>query len=55
MAKIQEKVLVVKLSKLLKDTDQEAEILDGASTEQLYAVLQELAGAGVLVEIESAE
>ena len=28
MAKIQEKILVVKLSKLLKDTDHEAPILD---------------------------
>ena len=54
MAKIQEKILVVKLSKLLKDSDQEAPILDGESTAQLQAVLEQLAGAGVLVEIEEA-
>jgi len=54
MAKIQEKILVVKLSKLLKDSDQEAPILDSESTAQLQAVLEQLAGAGVLVEIEEA-
>ena len=54
MAKIQEKVLVIKLSKLLKDTDQETPILDDDTLTQLYAVMQELAGAGVLVEMEEA-
>ena len=54
MAKIQEKVLVIKLSKLLKDTDQEIPILDDDTLTQLYAVMQELAGAGVLVEMEEA-
>ena len=54
MAKIQEKVLVVKLSKLLKDSDQETPILDDDTLTQLYAVMQELAGAGVLVELEEA-
>lgn len=54
MAKIQEKVLVIKLSKLLKDTDQETAILDDDTLTQLYAVMQELAGAGVLVEMEEA-
>lgn len=54
MAKIQEKILVVKLSKLLKDTDHEAPILDEESVAQLNAVFEQLAGAGVLVEIEEA-
>ena len=54
MAKIQEKVLVIKLSKLLKDSDTESPILDDETVTQLYAVLQELAGAGVLVEMEEA-
>jgi len=54
MAKIQEKVLVVKLSKLLKDSDTEAPILDQESVSQLQAVFEQLAGAGVLVEIEEA-
>lgn len=54
MAKIQEKVLVIKLSRLLRDNEQEADILDSDTVTQLYAVLQELAGAGVLVELEEA-
>lgn len=54
MAKIQEKVLVIKLSKLLRDADQESPILDDDTLTQLYAVMQELAGAGVLVEMEEA-
>ena len=54
MAKIQEKVLVIKLSKLLKDNDQETSILNDETLTQLYAVLQELAGAGVLVEMDEA-
>lgn len=54
MAKIQEKVLVIKLSKLLKDNDQEVAILDDETLVQLYQVIQELAGAGVLVELEEA-
>ena len=52
MAKIQEKVLVVKLSKLLKDSDNESPILDAESAGQLQAIFEQLAGAGVLVEIE---
>lgn len=54
MAKIQEKVLVIKLSKLLRDQDQETPILDNDTVTQLYAVIQELAGSGVLVEFEEA-
>jgi len=54
MAKIQEKVLVVKLSKLLKDSDTESPILNEESVDQLQAVFEQLAGAGVLVEIEEA-
>lgn len=54
MAKIQEKILVIKLSKLLKDSDQETPILDADTLNQLHAVMQELAGAGVLVEIDEA-
>ena len=54
MAKIQEKVLVIKLSKLLKDSDQETPILDPESIAQLQAVFEQLAGPGVLVEMEEA-
>jgi len=55
MAKIQEEVLVVKLSKLLRDTDTETPVLNEETYEQLHAVLQELAGSGVLVELQPAD
>ena len=54
MAKIQEKVLTIKLSKLLKDSDSESAILNDETLVQLYQVIQELAGSGVLVEMEEA-
>lgn len=54
MAKIQEKILTIKLSKLLKDTDSESVILNDETLVQLYQVIQELAGSGVLVEMEEA-
>lgn len=55
MAKLQEEVLVIKVSKLVKDTEKVGEIiLDHDAISSLEAVVQELAGAGVLVEIESA-
>jgi hypothetical protein len=38
----------------LKDSEQEAPILDDETIVQLYAVLQELAGPGTLVEMEEA-
>ena len=51
MAKLQEDTIAIKLSKLLKDTDHESPILTNETVEQLEIVLQELVGAGVLVEI----
>jgi hypothetical protein len=55
MAKLQEEVLVIKVSKLVKDTEKGGEIiLDHDAILSLEAVVQELAGAGVLVEIEAA-
>jgi hypothetical protein len=51
MAKLQEDAFAIKLSKLLKDTDQESPILTDETMAQLEMVLQELVGAGVLVEI----
>ena len=54
MAKLQEEVLVIKVSKLLKDTDVEQEILNPETVASLEAVVQELAGANTLVEIQVA-
>ena len=52
MAKIQEEIIVIKVSKLLRDSDSgSAQILDQDSVNSLAAVIQELAGENVLVEI----
>ena len=54
MAKLQEEVLVIKVSKMIRDNDVEAEILTADTVTSLEAVVQELAGANTLVEIQVA-
>jgi hypothetical protein len=54
MAKVQEEVVVIKVSKLLRDSDSEVAVLTDDVTASLEAVVQELAGAGALVEIQKA-
>jgi len=54
MAKLQEEVLVIKVSKMIRDNDVEAEILTSDTVASLEAVVQELAGANTLVEIQVA-
>lgn len=54
MAKLQEEVLVIKVSKMIRDTDAETEILNDETVASLEAVVQELAGANTLVEIQVA-
>jgi hypothetical protein len=54
MAKLHEEVLVVKVSKLLKDDDISSAILNTETVASLEAVVQELAGANALVEIQVA-
>jgi hypothetical protein len=54
MAKLHEEVLVVKVSKLLKDEDTPSSILTADTVASLEAVVQELAGANTLVEIQVA-
>lgn len=54
MAKLHEEVLVIKVSKLLKDTESAGEILNVETITSLEAVVQELAGANTLVEIQVA-
>ena len=54
MAKLHEEVIVVKVSKLLKDNDAESVILDNDTVVSIEAVVQELAGAGTLVEVQKA-
>ena len=52
MAKIHEEVVVIKLSKLVKDNSDDTGIVTNDLTDALTAVAEELAGTGVIVEIE---
>jgi hypothetical protein len=54
MAKLQEDTLVIKISKLIKDSDEAGTALTEDLITSLVAVVEELAGAGVLVEITAA-
>jgi len=54
MAKMIEDVLVIKLSKLVKDSDLDDTIVTEDIQTALEQVAQELAGNGVLVEVERA-
>ena len=54
MAKIHEEIVVIKLSKLVKDTDASTEIATSDIVTALQSVAEELAGAGVVVEAERA-
>ena len=54
MAKMQTETVIIAVTKLLKDSQQEDEILTAETVVSLEAVVQELAGAGVLVEINLA-
>ena len=54
MAKLHEEILVIKVSKLLKDAELAGEILNTETITSLEAVVQELAGANTLVEIQVA-
>ncbi len=51
MAKLNEEMVVIKISELLKDNQQATVILDDDMTANLEAVIQELAGADKLVEV----
>jgi hypothetical protein len=52
MAKLQEEIIVVKVSRLLRDSDDTSEpILNAQALENLEVVTQELVGEKVLVEI----
>ena len=51
MAKIQEEIILVKVSKLLKDSENSTPIMDPDAVASLEAVIQELAGTNTLVEL----
>lgn len=54
MAKIQEEIIIVKFSKLIRETDQSSSIITADLVESLQAVTEELAGSGIIVEVERA-
>jgi hypothetical protein len=54
MAKLQEQVLVIKISRLLKDTEEEHPLLGNPDLRSLEQVVQELAGERSLVELQIA-
>jgi hypothetical protein len=54
MAKIHEEVVVIKLSKLIKDGQDAGTIATPDLADALSAVAEELAGTGVTVEVERA-
>jgi hypothetical protein len=54
MAKLQEDVLVIKVSKLVKDSDSTSSVITEEFLASVEAVIAELAGADVLVELSIA-
>ena len=55
MARIQEELLTIKISKLLRDTDENQSLINNELLAQLEVILKELAGQDVLVEIYAGE
>jgi len=54
MAKIHEELVVIKLSKLVKENDAGTEIATDEIVAALQSVAEELAGVGVIVEADRA-
>jgi len=54
MAKIIEEIVVIKLSKLVRDSDADTEIVSDDTIAALQSVVEELAGTGIIVEAERA-
>jgi hypothetical protein len=55
MARLNSKEIVVKVSKLQKDNEEDAILLAPGEVEQLEAIIVEIAGPGIIVEIEEKE
>ena len=51
MAQLNEDMVVIKVSELLKDTDERRKIMDPEIVSTIEAAVQELVGPGKLVEI----
>ena len=53
MAKVQTEIIVVKLSRLIKDTTEDSvQLTNNEFNSNLEAIVQELVGDNILVEIE---
>ena len=52
MAKVHTEVIIVKMSKLVKDNDHQAIIASEETKNSLEAIVQELVGENIIVEIE---
>lgn len=55
MAKIHEEVIIIKLSKLVKDDAEHLPIINKDLIEALTSVAEQLGEPGVIVEIEAAQ
>ena len=55
MAKILEEIVVIKLSKLIKDSESGSELASDEFVSALQSVAEELAGPGIVVEAERAQ
>lgn len=53
MAKVKENIIVIRLSRLVKDSDnQESSLVSEDVTDNIEAIVQELVGDSVIVEVE---
>lgn len=52
MAKINEQVITIKLSQLVKDEEANADILNEEMLALLIAAMQEMAGSNTLIELK---
>ena len=55
MARVQTEIIVVKLSKLIKDNAEDVTLVHEDFDSNLEAIVQELVGDNVLVEIEKGD
>jgi hypothetical protein len=51
MAKIVEELVIIKVSKLVKDSDADEKLLDSKAINSIEQVVQELVGDGIVVEL----
>lgn len=55
MATIHEEIVIVRISRLVKDQNSPASMVDAQTLAALEQVAQELLGAAVVVEVETAQ